>query len=143
MAVTTTESWIQVFQGPEIQIRILFGLTCLQGMIDVRCIGRLATLLECFPHRSLMPDIPFIFLFLFFFPDIPFNRELSLALGCPGNSEVKNPPDNAGDSGSISVLERSRREGNSNPLQCSCLGNPMDGGDWRATVHGSTVLDTT
>ena len=25
---------------------------------------------------------------------------------------------------------------NSNPLQCSCLGNPMDGGAWRATVHG-------
>ena len=39
IAVTTTESWIQVLQGPKIQIRILLGLTCLQGMIDVRCIG--------------------------------------------------------------------------------------------------------
>ena len=28
------------------------------------------------------------------------------------------------------------REGNGNPLQYSCLGNPMDGGDWQATVHG-------
>ena len=27
-------------------------------------------------------------------------------------------------------------EGNGNPLQYSCLGNPMDGGDWQATVHG-------
>ena len=29
-------------------------------------------------------------------------------------------------------------EGNSNPLQCSCLENPMDGGAWWATVHGVT-----
>ena len=29
-------------------------------------------------------------------------------------------------------------EGNGNPLQCSCLGNPMDGGAWQATVHGVT-----
>ena len=28
------------------------------------------------------------------------------------------------------------REGNGNPLQCSCLGNPMDGEAWQATVHG-------
>lgn len=40
MAVTTMESWIQVFQGPEIQTQILLGLTFLQGMIDVRCVGK-------------------------------------------------------------------------------------------------------
>ena len=36
------------------------------------------------------------------------------------------------------VLERSPGEGNGNPLQYSCLGNPMDRGAWRATVHGVT-----
>ena len=52
---------------------------------------------------------------------------------------VKNPPDNARDvkdSGSIPGLERSPRGGNGNPLQYSCLGNPMDRGAWRVTVHG-------
>ena len=34
-------------------------------------------------------------------------------------------------------------EGNGNPLQCSCLGNPMDGEAWQATVHGVTESDTT
>ena len=42
----------------------------------------------------------------------------------------------AGDPGSIPVSRRSRREGNGNPLQYSCLENPMDRGTWWATVHG-------
>ena len=41
-----------------------------------------------------------------------------------------------GDPGSIPGLERSPGEGNGNPLQYSCLENPMDGGAWWATVHG-------
>ena len=49
---------------------------------------------------------------------------------------VKNLPASAGDVGSISELGRSPGEGNGNPLQYSCLGNPMDRGTWRATVHG-------
>ena len=57
---------------------------------------------------------------------------------------VMNPPANAGDMGSISGSGRSPGEGSGNPLQCSCLGNPMDRGAWRATVHGFTKeLDTT
>ena len=48
---------------------------------------------------------------------------------------VKNLPADAGDLGSIPGLGRSPREGNSNPLQYSCLENPMDRGAWRATVH--------
>ena len=54
----------------------------------------------------------------------------------PGGGEVKNLPVNAGDSGSISELGRSPGEGNDNPLQYSCVGNPMDRGAWWATVHG-------
>ena len=42
---------------------------------------------------------------------------------------------NAGDVGSIPGLGRSRWEGHGNPLQCSCLENPMDRGAWGATVH--------
>ena len=49
---------------------------------------------------------------------------------------VKNPPANAGDVGLILGLGRFPGEGNDNPLQYSCLGNPMDRGAWRAIVHG-------
>ena len=49
---------------------------------------------------------------------------------------VKNPPANAGDAGSIPGSGSSPGEGNGNPLQYSCLENPMDRGAWRATVHG-------
>ena len=37
---------------------------------------------------------------------------------------------------------RSPGEANNNPLQYSCLGNPMDGGAWWATVHGVTKIQT-
>ena len=43
---------------------------------------------------------------------------------------------NAGNLGSIPESERSPGEGNGNPLQYSCLENPMDGGAWEAAVHG-------
>jgi len=52
---------------------------------------------------------------------------------------VKNPPVNAedaGDLGSVSGLGRSPGGINGNPLQHSCLDNPMDRGAWWATVHG-------
>ena len=51
---------------------------------------------------------------------------------------VKNPPAHAGDLrdvGLIPGLERSPGEENGNPLQYSCLENPMDRGAWQATVH--------
>ena len=56
--------------------------------------------------------------------------------GFPGGSMVKNLPVNAGDWGLIPGSERSPGEGNDNPLQYSCLGNPMDKGAWQAMVHG-------
>ena len=54
-------------------------------------------------------------------------------MGLPGGAVVKNLPANAGntrDTGSIPGLGRSSGEGNWNPLQYSCLGNPMDRGAW-------------
>ena len=58
---------------------------------------------------------------------------------------VKNPPANAGDPGDVGLIpgwRRSPAEGNSNPLQYSCLEIPMDRGAWRATVHGATKSRT-
>ena len=55
---------------------------------------------------------------------------------------VKNPPANAGDvrdAGSIPRPGRSPGGGNVNPLQYSCLENPMEGGAWRATVQSQRV----
>ena len=56
--------------------------------------------------------------------------------GFPTGSEVKASACNAGDLGSIPGLGRSPEEGNGNPLQYSCLENPIDRGAWWATVHG-------
>ena len=49
---------------------------------------------------------------------------------------VRNPPANAGGAGSIPGWGQFPREGNGNPLQYSCLENPVDRGTWPATVHG-------
>ena len=54
---------------------------------------------------------------------------------------VKNPPVNIEDSGSIPGSRRSPGEGNDNPLQYFCLGNPMDRGVWQAIVHGVAKED--
>ena len=65
-------------------------------------------------------------------------------LGFPAHSVAKNLPGNAGDTSLIPGLRRSPGEGNSNSLQYSCVGNPMDRGAWQATVHGvEKQLDTT
>ena len=53
--------------------------------------------------------------------------------GFPGAAEVKASACNVGDLGSIPGSGRSPGEGNGNPLQYSCLENPMDGGAWWAT----------
>ena len=58
--------------------------------------------------------------------------------GFPGGSMVKNLSPKAGDTNSIPGLGRSPGEGNGNPLHCSCLRNPMDGGAWQATGHEVT-----
>ena len=58
---------------------------------------------------------------------------------------VKNPAADAGDIGDVGSVPRSGRPtrgGNDNPLQYSCLENPMDRGGWWATVHGVAKSQT-
>ena len=62
--------------------------------------------------------------------------------GFLGSSDGKASDCNAGDPGSIPGSERSPGEGNDNPLQYSCLENPMDLGAWQATVHGVAKSST-
>ena len=71
---------------------------------------------------------------------------LNMCVGIPGGAVVKNPVANAGDTGDAGSIPGSGRSPgieNGNPLQYSCLGNPMDRGTWQATVHGVTESDMT
>ena len=62
--------------------------------------------------------------------------------GFPSGSEGKEPACTVGDPHLIPGLGRSPREGNGNPLQYSCLKNPMHSGAWQATIHGVTKSRT-
>ena len=57
-------------------------------------------------------------------------------MGFPGAQWQRLLPASAGDVGSIPGWGRSPGEGNGNPLQYSCLENPVDGGAWYTAVHG-------
>ena len=77
----------------------------------------------------------------FFIVQLLFSRKFIilhvLSTSCfPGSLDGKASANNAGDTGSIPGLGRSPGKGNGNPLQYSCLENPMDPGAWWATVHG-------
>ena len=66
-------------------------------------------------------------------------------MGFPGGSEVKNLPANAGDARNAGLIPGSGQAaggGHGNPLQYSCLGNPMERGAWQATVHGVAKSQT-
>ena len=67
-----------------------------------------------------------------------FETEYSYVYSFPGGSVGKESACSRGDLGMIPALGRSSGRGNDNPLQCSCLGNPMDRGAWQAIVHGVT-----
>ena len=60
----------------------------------------------------------------------------------PGGKDGKVSACNVGDLGSIPGSGRSPGKGNGNPLQYSCLENPMDGGAWLATIHGVAKSQT-
>ena len=62
-------------------------------------------------------------------------KSLKVHMGFPAGSVVKNLPANAGGVRLIPGLGRSPGEGNGNPLQFSCMGNPMDRGGWGFTVY--------
>ena len=63
-------------------------------------------------------------------------------MGFHDGSVLKNPLANAEDLGLIPGLGRPPGEGNGNPLQYSCLGNPTDRGAWQDTVHRVTKSRT-
>ena len=63
-----------------------------------------------------------------------------MSLLLPGGSEVKASASNAGDPGSIPGSGRFPGEGNGNPLQCSCLENPMDGESHRTVGYSPMGL---
>ena len=62
--------------------------------------------------------------------------QFTMLEGLPRWLSGKESSYNAGDTGSIPRLGRSPGEGNGNPLQYSCLENPIDRGAWWATVFG-------
>ena len=64
-----------------------------------------------------------------------FKSKYEIIMGFPGGSVVKNSPTHAGDVGSIPGSGRVPGEGNGNPLQYSCLRNPIDRGAWQDPVH--------
>ena len=64
-------------------------------------------------------------------------------MGFPGGADGKESACHAGNPSSIPGSGSSPGEGNGNPLQYSCLDNPMDKGAWRAAVHGVIELDMT
>ena len=99
------------------------------GHFDTRSVTS-CVYFQCPPHISLYIQVLVIVILFFLF---------LARLGFPGGSVVKNPPANAGGvgyAGSIPGLGRSLGGGNGNPLQYSCLRNPMDRRAWQATVHG-------
>ena len=65
-------------------------------------------------------------------------KDLRFVIKYSRSSVGKESACSAGDPGSIPVFGRSPGEGNGNPLQYSCLENPIHRGDWQATVYGVT-----
>ena len=99
--------------------------------------------------RSSLPHLPHILLFnavqLSFLlrnsPHIPWAK-ISIYSDLLGGSVGKESACNARNPGSIPGSERSPGEGHSNPLQYSCLEDPMDSGAWQAIVHGVAQSQT-
>ena len=87
----------------------------------------LSTLISSFIHVSANCIISFF---------------LMVNMGFAGNSVGEETACSAGDQISVPGSGRSRGEGNDNPLQYSCLENPMDRGAWHAAVHGVTKSRT-
>ena len=91
-------------------------------------------LVICFASKPIFIYYILLYLYIIYL----FNTYLFLYIGVPGGSVGKNLPANAGGQGAIPGLGRSPGGGNGDPLQDSCLENPMDRGAWCATVQGVT-----
>ena len=99
---------------------------------------------QLLPHASQFP-LCLVEFSWYSSPDKPFIPDYMLMGATQVVLVIKNLPANAGDVrdlGSSPGMGRSPGEGNGNPLQYSCLENPMDRGAWRATVHGVTKSQT-
>ena len=94
----------------------------------------------CCDTHTLSLNFKLCFSFLEVFNIIIFFRKLYW--GFPDGSLVKNLSANKGDMGSVCGWGRSPGGGNGNRFQYSCLGNPLDRGAWRATVHVVIKLQT-
>ena len=106
-------------------------LLCLHGQLYFHIIITLLYFLFCELHKHILAhshvsNIHFYLVILMLIIKI---------MGFPVGSGGKESACNVGDHGSIPGLGRSSGEGNGNPLLYSWLENPMDGLDWRATVH--------
>ena len=102
--------------------------------------NKLMAIICLFSRQYLKPAFIFI-CSLFLWPTVVILKVSFICcpnpqMSSPGGSVVKNLPANAGDLGSIPGWGRSPGEGNGNPLQYSCLENPMDRGALQAIVHG-------
>ena len=75
-------------------------------------------------------------------PKVDIYRCVFIYMGFPGSSAGEESACNAGDLGLIPGSGRSPGEGNGNPLQYSCVDDPMDSRAWWATVHGVTKSQT-
>ena len=95
--------------------------------------------LFCFVFMTMkIMNCPCGYSFVLFFYFLFFQYLPSTTLSSRLPSVVKNQLANAGDAGSVPGSGRSPGEGNGNPLQYSCLDNPLDRGAWQAIVHGVT-----
>ena len=99
------------------------GLVVARGLGREGCIDRVHRI---FRAVKLL-EILYIYIYI--------SANIHLSRCFPGGSVVKNPSANAGDVGSVSGLGRPPEEGNGNPLQYSCLENPMDRGALWALTH--------
>ena len=90
----------------------------------------------------LFTDSSYFLILAYFVILVSFYGYLYQFKSFPGGSDGKPSACSAGDLGSTPGLGRSPGEGNGNPLQYSCLENPMDRGAWRATVHGVAKSQT-
>ena len=123
---------------------IFFIHSSVDGQLD--CFHILAIIhnaaMNIMMHVSFLISIWDFFFFFGYMPSSKIAGSYGSSLGFPGGSDGEESTCNAGDLGSIPGLRRSPGGGHGNPLQYSCLENPMARGTWRAAVHGVTQSQT-